>query len=243
MPTANVEVRHEVSVPVPPTGWKRCRIGRHTVVSFRKRDRMPKQEFLDNLRLARSLFFHPRVDPADSHLDSQALANTIARAAIWLTPKSVKGFDVNDFSELGPTRQSELRNAVKDFLAVAAAVPPTEPASMEQLNKARTAFGAIVSLLDPYLPAPREGETIEAALKKVQFPSWVVNWDYELGTDEEGAPIIWINLFADESTAPRKEFGRTASHLNRKIHDALAAAGNVRWPYIRMRTAVEHKTA
>src|SRR5205085_12588387 len=100
-----------------------------------------------------------------------------------------------------------------------------------------------LSILQNYLPIPREGETIEAALKNVQFPPWVVNWDYELATDDEGAPVVWINLFADESIAPRREFGRTASLLNRKIHDALLAAGNQRWPYIRLGTAVEHKTA
>jgi hypothetical protein len=202
---------------------------------------MAKQEFLDNFRVARNLFHHPRVTTDNPQVDPRALEQMIARAAIWLTPRSVDGFDADDFPELGLDRQAELRAAVSEFLAVANQVPPTEPAKPDQLAKATAAFAKMLSILGPYVPAPAEGENIEEALQSVEFPSWIANWDYELGSDQDGLPAVWINLFADETSAPRKEFGRVASQLTRKIREALAAVGSDRWPYVRMQTAVEHK--
>jgi hypothetical protein len=204
---------------------------------------MAKQEFLDNFRIARNLFFHPRVEMDSPQLDPQARETMIARAALWLTRRSVNGFDPADFSELGLDRQRALQTAVHDFLAVASQVPPQEPASPEQLGKARVAFSEMLGILQPYLPTPEDGEKVEEALKGIPFPPWVVNWDYELGSDEDGAPAVWVNLFADESTAPRHEFGRLASQMTANLRKALSAAGSKRWPYIRIRTAVEHKTA
>lgn len=203
---------------------------------------MAKQEFLENFRIARNLFFHPRVDADGFQHDPQELALMIARAAIWLTPKSVKGFDVNDFNELGATRQQELQAAIQDFLDVARRVPPNQPAATDDYAKARAAFERSLNILQPYLPSLEDGEKVEESLRTIQFPPWVVNWDYELGSDEDGAPAVWVNLFVDESTAPRKEFGRLASQMTKDIHSALSAAGTDRWPYLRVRTAVEHKT-
>src|SRR4051812_28139365 len=100
---------------------------------------MAKQEFLDNFRVARNLFVHPRVETDSPNLDREALERRIARAAIWLTPKSVKGFNADDFAELGPDRQRELQAAVGEFLEVASQVPSKDPATSEQLGKATTA--------------------------------------------------------------------------------------------------------
>ncbi len=204
---------------------------------------MAKQEFLDNFRVARNLFHHPRVRTDSLPLDPQALGQRVARAAIWLTPKSVEEFDADDFPELGPARQAELRNAISDFLGVAKQVPPADAATPDQLSQATGAFGRMLSILEPYMPASDEVRKIEEALEKVEFPPWIPNWDYELGSDHDGLPAVWINLFADETSAPRKEFGRVASRLNREIREALVAVGSDRWPYVRMWTAVEYKMA
>jgi len=206
---------------------------------------MAKQEFLDSFRIARNLFFHPRVETDSSQLDPQALELMIARAAIWLTPKSVSGFNPADFAELGSERQRALQTAVQEFVAVASQVPPNEPATPEQLKSARAAFVKMLGILNPYIPSLRDGENVEEVLERVQsqLPPWVVNWDYELGSDADDAPAVWINLFVDESTAPRKEFGRLASRMSADILQALSAAGSSRWPYVRIRTAMEHKTA
>jgi hypothetical protein len=206
---------------------------------------MAKQEFLDSLRVARNLFFHPRVQTDSPHLDPAALAQQLARGAIWLTPKSVHGFNVGDFPELSPAQQAELKAAVDEFSTVAHQVPPAAPPTPEQLSAAKTAFTKILTILQPSLPTPVEGDKVEEALKTVTvaFPPWVANWDYELGSAEDGTASVWITIFADEQSAPRKQFGRFALEATKKIHQALSASGIDRWPYIRIRTAVEHKTA
>jgi hypothetical protein len=204
---------------------------------------MAKQAFLENFRTARNLFFHPRVRADAAQADATPIEQMIARAAIWLTPRSVKGFNVEDFQELGPDRQRALQAAVERFLDVANRVSPTEPPTSEQLAGAKVAFETVLEILLPYLPTPHEGANVEEALRGIDLPPWVVNWDYELGSDEDGAPAVWVNLFVDEGRAPRSEFGRLASQMTTKIQRALSKVGSPRWPYVRVRTAVEHKTA
>jgi hypothetical protein len=202
---------------------------------------MPKQEFLQNLRIARSFFARPRVRTDSPALDPQEAEKMILRAAIWLTPKSVEGFNRDDFSELGPQQQPELQAAIDEFLRVARQVPPTQPPSPEQFQAAQASLAKVLSILKPFLPISQEGEEVEEALQNVDLPLWVANWDYELENDEYETPSVWINLYVDETVAPRKELGRFASQITKKFLQALSAAGNPRWPYVRVRTALEHK--
>src|SRR5437588_1367499 len=102
---------------------------------------MARQEFLKSLRLARNLFIHQRADANG--------ADNGSRGDIWLTPRSVRSFDVADFPELGPDRQRELQTAVREFLDVATQVPPKEPATAEQIQKARAPFAKILEILAP----------------------------------------------------------------------------------------------
>ncbi len=67
---------------------------------------MSKQDFLNNFRIARNLFVHPRVTMDSSHLEPHELEQKLARAAIWLTPRSVQGFNASDFPELLPRHVS-----------------------------------------------------------------------------------------------------------------------------------------
>ncbi len=203
---------------------------------------MAKQEFLSNFRIARNLFIHPRVEADSRQVNQQAATQTLARAAIWLTPKSVAGFNPGDFPELGPDRQKELHGAVREFLEVAKEVPANKPATTEQYANAALAFEKTLEILEPYLAAPEEGRLVAKCLRNVEFPAWVLNWDYELGSDDEGTPAIWVNIFADESSASPREFGRLAAQMTHKIRQALSKGGVHRWPYIRFRTAVEHKS-
>jgi hypothetical protein len=90
-----------------------------------KEENMAKQDFLDNFRVARNLFVHPVAQAESSRIDPQALERRPVRSAIWLTPKSVMGFSPDDFAELGPARQRELSEPIREFLSVAQKVPPT----------------------------------------------------------------------------------------------------------------------
>jgi hypothetical protein len=203
---------------------------------------MAKQEFLENFRVARNLFAHPRVQSDSPHIDTGAVVQALARAAIWLTPKSVKGFNAADFPELGLERQRELQDAYLAFMAVAKEVPPDEPATEEQYGNAAVAFAKLLEILEPYLPSPEEGKQVETALKSIDFPPWVVNWDYELASDEEGGPAVWINFYADRKLASPKDFARFAAQVTQTIHRALSENGVTRWPYVRVRTTAEHKS-
>ncbi len=203
-------------------------------------DRTSKRDFLANFRIARNLFVHPHVLADSATIDTAAVERALARAAIWLTPKSVAGFNAADFPELGSTREQELLSAVQSFLAVAREVPADKPATSEQYGNAAVAFQKMLEILSPYLPLRDEGKNVEAALRTIPFPVWVVNWDYELGSNEEGGPAVWVDLFAEEG-APSREFGRAASQLIPKIRQALDREGISRWPYVRIRTAAEHK--
>ncbi len=201
-----------------------------------------KQEFLDNFRVARNLFAHPRVEADSPQIETGAIAQTLARAAIWLTPKSVKGFDAADFAELGPDRQKELQGAYNAFLNVAKQVPPDEPATEEQFSNAAGAFARMIAILHPYLPSPDEGKGVARILKSMILPPWVVNWNYELGSDDDGAPAVWINLYADRKQAAPKEFAQYASQLTQELLGTLSEKNIKRWPYVRVRTTAEHKS-
>ncbi len=203
---------------------------------------LAKRDFLANFRIARNLFVHSRPVEADrATADSAATADILARAAIWLTPKSAAGFNAADFPELGLGRQAELQTAVQNFLAVATQVPADRPATKEQYGNASVAFARILEILAPYLPVPDEAEQVETALRGVEFPSWVVNWDYELASDSEGTSAVWVDVFADEQVIPKAQLGRAASELTSKVRQALDSHQIHRWPYIRLRTALEHK--
>ncbi len=202
---------------------------------------MSKRDFLNNLRVARNLFVHPRVYTDSRHLDPNASTQTLVRAAIWLTPSSVKGFKADDFPEIGSARQRELAEAIREFEQVARQVPPDEPANGEQFTRGTAAFAKVLTILDPYLPSHEEAAQVRAALTTIDLPPWVINWDYELGSDEDGIPAVWVTLYADEKTVPPDQFGRRVSEMIPKLRSALSAAGVRRWPFVRLSTAAEHK--
>ncbi len=200
-----------------------------------------KHTFLANFRIARNLFFHGKVTADSPTIDTSVIERAMARAAIWLTPKSVSGFNAADFPELGASRQQELLSAVQSFLSVAREVPSDKPATAEQYGNAAVAFAKILTILEPYLPMQDEARSVEGALRTVKFPTWVVNWDYELGSDADGVPAVWVYVFADDQTVPRARLGRAASELTTLIRQAFQTAKIDRSPYVRLKTAVEHK--
>ena len=212
------------------------------VHNFEVQDTASKERFLANFRVARNLFVHSRAETESPTIDPASISDALTRGAIWLTPKSVEGFNAADFPELKADRQAELLNAVQTFKAVASQVPADEPPTKEQYSNAATAFIAILNILSPYLPTPEESKKVEKALRNVPFPPWVVNWDYELGSSEDGEAAVWVNVFAEANVA-RSDYGRFGTRIIPMIRQALEAEGVRRWPYIRLRTATEYKTA
>ncbi len=205
-------------------------------------DQASKERFLANFRVARNLFVHAGADTDSPPIDPSSISDAQTRGALWLAPKSVEGFNATDFPELQADRQVALLDAVNAFKAVASHVPADKPPTKEQYGNAAIAFIDILNTLSPYLPTPEESKNVERALGNVSFPPWVVNWDYELGSSEDGDAAVWVNVFAEGSVA-RSDYGRFGSQVIPMIHQALAAEGVRRWPYVRMRTATDYKTA
>jgi hypothetical protein len=201
-----------------------------------------RRDFLENVRVARNLFVHGRATSDSRRLDPAASTQAIIRAAIWLTPKVVESFNEEDFAELGPARQRALGEAVREFESVSRQVPANEPASGAQLGQAGGALLRIYEILDSYLPAHDEELQIQNALAKLEYPSWVRNWDFEPGSNEDGEPSVWVTLYADEGTVPPELLGKRATEMIPKIRAALRAAGVRRWPYLRVWTAREYQT-
>jgi hypothetical protein len=201
---------------------------------------MAKRDFLDSVRVARNLFAHPSVSADSLHVDTESIARTLARAAIWLTPASVKGFRAEDFAELGTQRQQELAEAVRDFERVAGEVGPAEPASDKQIQDGATALMKVLAILEPYLPTREEERETWEALQAVGLPNGVQIGDFELISDSDGDPAVRVTVFVDETVIPGSQLGRLISALSLKFRAALSAAGIKRWPFIRLRTFAEH---
>lgn len=202
-----------------------------------------KKEFLVNFRVARNLFAHPQVVMASGGGDPAAVERKLVRSALWLTPKSVAGFNAEDFRELGPDRRRELDAAVQAFREVAGQVPANAPATEEQFHKGAGAFTRLLEILAPYVPVADEARKVEAALAAVnkELAEWVLNWDYELGSDADGLPAVWVDVFADERGSPLSQLGGYVAGWTAKMRESLMAAGIDRWPYVRVRTGREHK--
>lgn len=223
--------------------WVGVELGR---MSFPRSDEFvaQKKSFLSNLRIARNLFDHSSVAVLGNASRNDSATRTLIRAAIWLTPKSVAGFDSDFFPELGPEREAELVTAVESFRKIAETVPSNAPASEEQYAGAKTAFEIVLSILTPYLPSgDSESRSIEKALAAAveKFPAWVVNWDYELGPDSVGEDALWVRLFVDERGVDTQHMGRDVSNFASEVRTALNREGIARWPFVRMRSSAEHK--
>jgi len=202
---------------------------------------MSKREFLDDLRLTRNLFVHGAVTAAVRRLDPAALAQALTRAAIWLTPSAVTEFRADDFRELGPDDQPALAEAVQEFDRVAKEIPPDGAATGRQFVEASAALEKILEILGHYLPSHEEPARVRAALAGLDYPNWVLNRDYEFGSDEDGAPTVRVTLYADEGAIPPDQLGRHALEMVPKLRAALTAARISRWPFVRMRARRAYK--
>ncbi len=205
-------------------------------------DQVSKEKFLAAFRVARNLFVHSRAPSQSGVADVNSIADAMTRGALWLTPKVVQGFNAADFPELNSARQLELLKTIQMFKELSSELSPDKAPTREQYGNAAVVFQAILNILEPYLPTSEESHKVEKALRKVQFPPWIANWDYELGSSESGEAAIWVNVFVDGSIS-RAEYGRFASQIIPMIREALSAEGVQRWPYVRLKTSMEYKTA
>src|SRR6516162_8286062 len=107
---------------------------------------MPREEFILSVRTAAGLVA-PTVWADSQHLSPDRLTPQLQKAALWLTPKAVEGFDPRDFADLPAEMQAELRDAVERFRAVAATVPPNASATEGQFQEALAHLRRVVTTL------------------------------------------------------------------------------------------------
>ena len=111
-------------------------------------ERPTKQDFLTNLRVARNLFFHPqRVEADSATVDIGDVTDAVARAAIWLTPKSVAGYNAADFPELGLDRQDDLLVLARSLVPQYVPPYPAAPAEANLRRGVSTAYYALFHLI------------------------------------------------------------------------------------------------
>lgn len=201
---------------------------------------MAKTRFLQNLKRARNLLLH-RVALDHGTLDPAGVEAALARAAIWLNPSAVDGFDVRDFAELPPQLRNDLKGTVERFRAIAKQVSPTERATSDQLRDAASALLEASKIVEGYFGTGDEDRRIGEVLRHIEFPPAVRTWDYELGLDSTSDPAVWLYIFVDDQTAASDDFLGLTLEIEGKIRDGLGAAGITRWPYFRFRTESEQR--
>lgn len=208
-----------------------------------KRITMSLKDFWMSVRTG-ARFIAPRATADSPRLDSAAIESTLRRATIWLTPKSVEGFNPEDFLFLSDHEQKTLRDAVSKFLVLARQVPPGRPATEQQIQQALPLFLRIVEILRPDHFADSEafviGKKVEQQLAG-QIPQSVLELRFETGKDASGGPALWIWVVFKDEAAKKDVFLPNARNVRELLENSVSELGFEQWPYVRFRTDSELK--
>jgi aspartyl-tRNA(Asn)/glutamyl-tRNA(Gln) amidotransferase subunit B len=104
------------------------------------------QQFVFNIRQAIRLA-NPVVQSGSSSVDSQAIASSLQRACLWLTPKVIEGYEPAQFAGFSEEKVANLTTLVEKFRAIATQVAPDRPASPQHVTAAQPVFATIVSMV------------------------------------------------------------------------------------------------
>src|SRR5688500_9071092 len=98
---------------------------------------MAIDKFIDSLRLASRSLLPPRVVSGQGAKVDDYFARSLHQTDLWLTKKSVDGFDPADFNGWPSKDQRELAREVEAFLRIAEGVTADQPAKKSQSVEAR----------------------------------------------------------------------------------------------------------
>src|SRR5688572_3868655 len=118
---------------------------------------MALAEFLRNITTA-AKFLSPTVASDSASVDADAVEDMLTRAALWLTPAAVNGFDPNEFWSLSAAEKEALRTSVQRFRDLASSVPADGPAPPAIVAQALAAFVDILRRTGPYTGFGRDPE-------------------------------------------------------------------------------------
>jgi len=199
------------------------------------------RDFWMNVRVGASSVT-PTATADSPTLDPAAIENILRRAAIWLTPKTVEGFDPKDFEFLSPAERASLTDAVDRFRDIARQVPPNKPATDEQINQALPRFRRIVEILRPDKYADPDafliGKKVEQRLAD-HLPPSICELRFGTGEDTSGGPALWIWVVLKNEAAAKDVFSSNVRAVRDLLEATVRELGTDRWPYVRFRTDAE----
>ena len=135
---------------------------------------MAKNPFFQNVWTAVK-FLAPRVEADNPYTKPEEIERALRGATIWLTPKSVEGFEPEDFEDIPQQERQALATNVKAFREVGETVPANAPATAEQVQEALPRFLKIVVSVQKMMC----DEWIEAASTLIdQARSWALTKEW-----------------------------------------------------------------
>ena len=146
---------------------------------------MARDEFINNLRIASGELTPPRVWNGPD-LEASGIVpfwqedRVWSNRDLWLTPKSVEGFDPADFEDLPEKEREKLAKEVAAFLAIAREVPANARARKTQSKQAcKHLEGAIKivggRLLNEWIAA--QNKMLEVAMEAARKKEWYAEKD------------------------------------------------------------------
>lgn len=203
---------------------------------------MSRREFLLDVRTAMRFFGTPEVTADSPRIDTKDVERTLERAALWLTPGAVRGFNPRDFPTLSDEEKQQLSTSVDAFRQIAEKVPPDGRPTVEQIRKAGKAFQQIVRLVSPDLVADEVERHVGRALRAAGCPEEVIDFDYQVGIDSMGQPIVWVYaVLKDEVTRQPDRFREAGRRVRAFVEDAFAKAGIDIYPHVSLRSFSERE--
>jgi hypothetical protein len=203
------------------------------------------REFWISVRTAARMM-SPKATVDSPKLDANQYERILRQADLWLTPRAVAGFERANLEFLDNEERKQLMDCVEHFRDTAAQVPPAAPASNEQVQAARPSFQCILEILRPDKYGDSEalviGKQLEQALKG-RLPPWCQDFRIETGEDANGDSAIWIWVEVDDSAIQKDVLTANFGLLQEQIEGTLRQLGVERWPYIRLRTVSEQRSA
>ena len=202
---------------------------------------MSLQEFWTSVRTGAS-FLLPSATVDSPKLDANHIESMLRGTHVWLTPKSVEGFDESDFDFLPDDERGRLAQCVSDFVDAARQVPPDQTATDAQVQAGLPCFRCVLEIMRPDkygdVDALRIGKKVEQRLTG-QIPEWVSDLRFETGEDAIGDPAVWIWVEVADAAAEADVFPKNTKQVRKIVESCLRQLGVQHWPYVRFRTSSE----
>ena len=183
---------------------------------------MALDRFLLNVRTA-AVFFSRDFDFENPQIPAD-LTGAVRYRDIWLTPRAVEGFDLEDFHHLPPDRRDELAKRVKEFQETAERLTGPTP-SDEEVQRAGEQLVAVTRLLNPNLD-PR-WLAVHKAIREARsrFPAWVVGVFPVTDYDWTGDPIVRVYVTVEDSALQPDRHLAVRREVEKIVEEAFRASG------------------